>query len=42
MLGFYPPHLKKVLEIFSLLADISDAPTKMTFFAYQTFESEPS
>jgi len=44
MLGFYPPYFKKVLEIFSFLADISDAPAcaKMTFFAYQTFESEAS
>jgi len=42
MVGFYPPYFKKVLEIFSLLADISDAPTEMKFFAYQTFESEAS
>lgn len=40
MLGFYPPYFKKVLEIFSFLVHISDAPTQMTFFAYETFESE--
>lgn len=42
MLGFFPPYFKKVLEIFSFLADFSDARTKMPFFAYQTFESEAS
>jgi len=42
MLSFYPPYFKKVLEIFSFLADISDTPTQITFFAYETFESEAS
>jgi hypothetical protein len=42
MLGFNPPYFKKVLEIFFFLADISDALTKMTFFAYHTFENEAS
>jgi hypothetical protein len=37
MLGFCTPYFKKVLEIFSFLADISDAPTKVTFFTYQNF-----
>jgi hypothetical protein len=43
MLGFYPPYFKKMLEIFSFLADISDALVqRWHFFAYQISESEAS
>jgi hypothetical protein len=39
---FYAPYFKKVLKIFSFLVDISEAPTKLMFVAYQSFESEAS